>query len=100
MLTRVENLWQEKSRRIPRRYWSKSMSVSRREPRWYELKPPRKTIANLLCGVNLHRGFESPPLRQVVQPKERGHRCRVAGRPPTAIAFEAALGVEPSGADP
>ena len=21
-------------------------------------------VANLLCGVNLHRGFESPPLRQ------------------------------------
>src|SRR5438128_2690346 len=66
MLTRVENLWQEESRRIPRRYCSEWSSVERPEATWNRLKPGKKTIANLLCGVNLHRGFESPPLRQII----------------------------------
>src|SRR5439155_26857281 len=66
MLTQSGNLWQEKRRRIRRQYWSESSWVNRPEPIWNELEPAKKTIANLLCGVNLHRGFESPPLRQVI----------------------------------
>jgi hypothetical protein len=48
------------------------MSGERHEPTWYELKLPRKTIANLLYGVKTCTGGSNPPLSaKHLQPKAR-----------------------------